>query len=111
MTEQQAQSVLASTVKYLKQIDGITANQFEQALKVLCPPAQASLHFEAEADREEQRSKILKALESGAKLNTELNEICLRFGARIWELRHDFGHKIKTKAMGAGLYLYTLERE
>lgn len=57
-----------------------------------------------------QTAKIVKLLEKrgmrGA-LNTELNKICFRYGARIYELRKD-GYNISCTPVRRGLYNYAL---
>ena len=59
----------------------------------------------------DQRQKILDVLiergEQGVR-NTELNEICFRYGARIFELRK-LGHDIKTVKESDGLYRFVLK--
>lgn len=57
-----------------------------------------------------QRDKILTWLQMrGAKgvLNTELNEICLRYGARIHELRAA-GHDIRTERLDDSRFRFVL---
>lgn len=57
-----------------------------------------------------QREKILTWLRMrGAQgvLNTELNELCMRFGARIYELRRE-GYKIETHKLDEGRYRFVL---
>jgi predicted AAA+ superfamily ATPase len=59
-----------------------------------------------------QREKILEILQErgheGVR-NTELNNVCFRYGARIYELRK-MGHKIKTVNEARGLFRFVLER-
>ena len=60
-----------------------------------------------------QRGEILAALRlagSGGVSNVELNKICFRFGARIWELRRA-GFTIKTTNEGDGVFRSTLLSE
>src|ERR1051326_269002 len=98
MTESQAQLEAQQVVKYLKLIDGITAVKLEQALKVLCPPKQRDLHFEEVERNQQNKQKVLDALRkagSAGMSNTELNEICFRYGARIFDLRRE-GYQIKS---------------
>lgn len=52
-------------------------------------------------------TEILAALKSGPKTNAELTSICLRYGARIFDLRK-LGHRIDKESLGGGLWLYTL---
>lgn len=57
-----------------------------------------------------QKEKVARLLWSKYKrqvLNTDLNRICYRYGARIQELRQD-GWVIFTKREDIGLYSYTL---
>jgi len=57
-----------------------------------------------------QRERILELLlERGSEgvTNVELNEVCFRYGARIWELRRA-GHNIHTANLGEGLFRFTL---
>ena len=46
-----------------------------------------------------QQQSILDALRSGRKSNVELNAICFRYGARIFELRK-LGYRIEIVARG-----------
>jgi hypothetical protein len=58
-----------------------------------------------------QRDQILRLLserDAAGVTNLELNEICFRYGARIWELRRK-GHSISTKNRGEGVFLFVLE--
>lgn len=57
-----------------------------------------------------QRLKILAGLKkarSSGMTNVELNLICFRYGARIFELRRK-GWRIKTQNLGCGLFVYRL---
>jgi hypothetical protein len=54
------------------------------------------------------RQRVLEALREGPRTNVELNKLCFRYGARIYELRHRFGHVITKDRNGPGLYTYTL---
>jgi hypothetical protein len=57
-----------------------------------------------------QRDKILAWLRMrGAQgvLNTELNGLCMRFGARIYELRKE-GHVIETHKLSEGQFRFIL---
>ncbi|MGH9429259.1 MAG: helix-turn-helix domain-containing protein, partial [Terriglobia bacterium] len=42
------------------------------------------------------RQRVLEALQGGSKTSAELNQLCFRYGARIFELRKN-GYHIKTK--------------
>jgi len=58
-----------------------------------------------------QKDRILDALRSGPKTNKWLaDHVCLRYGARIWELNHD-GYNITCSHVPkkAGLYVYELK--
>lgn len=58
-----------------------------------------------------QKQKVLKALQSAGRngvLNAQLNAICFRYGARIFELRRE-GHDIRQISLGKGLYRVWLE--
>ena len=59
-----------------------------------------------------QTNKILKKPKDNRHgvLNTELNKICFRYGARIYELRKE-GYHITTERFGKGLCKYTLTQE
>jgi hypothetical protein len=60
-----------------------------------------------------QRQQILELLEKrGAEgaSNAELNEICFRYGARIFELRK-MGHKIRTVTETKGVFRFVLQAE
>jgi hypothetical protein len=59
-----------------------------------------------------QREQILAILQERGQegvRNTELNNVCFRYGARIHELRKA-GHKIKTVNEARGLFRFVLER-
>jgi hypothetical protein len=58
-----------------------------------------------------QRDHILRLLRERGPAgisNFELNKVCLRFGARIFELRR-LGFSIRTKNTGGGRFLFVLE--
>ena len=64
------------------------------------------------SDHFSRRTRILSALKragSSGCHNTQLTMICLRYGARIWELRR-IGFKITTERESQGLYRYTLRK-
>lgn len=59
-----------------------------------------------------QRERIVNLLKDAGEegvLNTELNNICLRYGARISELL-SMGYLIDIKREGKGLYRYFLKK-
>lgn len=56
--------------------------------------------------RASAKERILARLEQGPALNTELNDICFRYGARILELRREW--RIVKEPVKAGVYRYTL---
>jgi hypothetical protein len=66
---------------------------------------------EVKREKQHQDSRkvaILKLLkEAGARglTNVQLNEICFRYGGRLFELRKA-GFEIETKAEGAGVYRF-----
>jgi hypothetical protein len=63
--------------------------------------------------RDNQRDKILVWLQMRGQrgvLNTELNEICLRYGARIHELRAA-GHNITTHKLDDSRYRFVIEEQ
>lgn len=69
---------------------------------------QKTLAFDTKSPRlSGQRLKILERLRQGPALNTELNAICFRYGARIHELRAD-GFNIKTIPEKAGVFRFEL---
>lgn len=57
-----------------------------------------------------QQMNIVYALRDGPKTSRELNDICFRYGARIWELNHK-GYTITHKYLEPGLFEYTLISE
>jgi hypothetical protein len=57
--------------------------------------------------RTSAKARILARLQQGPALNTELNAICYRYGARILELRRE-GYDIRTEPQHGGLVRYTL---
>jgi len=53
-----------------------------------------------------QTTKILRLLkEQGEATNVELNRICFRYGARIYELRRE-GHEILTVRESGGIFRF-----
>ena len=59
-----------------------------------------------------QRERILAALKEGPKTNDWLNKnIGFRYGARIWELKHDHGYIIECRHVPkkGGLFVYELK--
>jgi hypothetical protein len=61
--------------------------------------------------RASQRTKVLSALKAAGLrgcMNTELTQICLRYGARLKELR-DKGYKIRTERVSVSEYNFVLE--
>jgi len=56
--------------------------------------------------RASAKDRILTRLQQGPALNTELNDICFRYGARILELRKEW--RIVKEPVKAGVYRYTL---
>jgi hypothetical protein len=53
------------------------------------------------------RERVLARLQQGEATNLELAAICLRFGARILELRRA-GYPITAEPAGRGVWLYRL---
>lgn len=59
-----------------------------------------------------QKERILDALRDGPKTNTWLAEnVCLRYGARIWELKNLDGYNIACSHVPkkGGLFVYELK--
>lgn len=57
--------------------------------------------------KESQAARILRLLKKkGTVTNRELNRICFRYGARIWELRRE-GHTIVSNKVRGGLWEFT----
>lgn len=54
--------------------------------------------------------KLLKEAGLRGMTNLELNEICFRYGGRLFELRKE-GFDIETKAEGAGVYRFIFKGE
>ena len=54
-----------------------------------------------------QKLKIVQRLRQGPALNTELNSICYRYGARIFELRKA-GFEIEKAFVEPGVFRYSL---
>ncbi len=82
-----------------------------ETFKPLVAPPQASLFNDPMPEESSiQRNRILAALKrarSNGMTNIELNEICLRYGARIYELRQQ-GYGIKTRRETGRIYRTTL---
>lgn len=60
-----------------------------------------------------QRGQILGLLRLAGRngvTNLELNKICLRYGARIYELRR-LGYRIATESLGDGVFKFILRGE
>ncbi len=58
--------------------------------------------------RGNQRESVLLALRAagtGGVTNLQLNAICFRYGARIWELRRE-GYDIETKPEGESVFRF-----
>ncbi|MBZ5723023.1 MAG: helix-turn-helix domain-containing protein [Acidobacteriia bacterium] len=67
--------------------------------------------IEREARLSSQRERILALLRERGRAgitNTELNELCFRYGARIFELRRA-GQEIETIDEGAGVFRFVLK--
>lgn len=107
-------------MKRLRLLDAVLANQLQRSVSGMVQEAaqragdgQIGFCFQPEqdADREgKQRELVLKALrKAGAKgvTNSDLNGICFRYGARIYELRRA-GHTITSVHEGHGLWRFTL---
>ena len=63
-----------------------------------------------EKRRENNRDKVLRFLQERGRqgaTNAELNAICFRYGARIYDLRRE-GYSIVTTAGEAGLFRFVL---
>lgn len=61
--------------------------------------------------KENQASRILRLLRSERTVtNKQLNRICFRYGARIFELRRE-GWNIQKESLGRGLFQYWLVPE
>lgn len=57
-----------------------------------------------------QRTRILLLLQEAGELgvtNAELNSVCFRYAARVFELRRD-GHRIETVEVKRGLFKFVL---
>ena len=74
-------------------------------------PTVYALHqreLEAEAARlDDAKSRILTRLRAGPATNVELNAICFRYGARIFELKRA-GYAIEKALVEKGVWVYTL---
>jgi hypothetical protein len=57
--------------------------------------------------RQSNKDRVLARLQQGPASNVELNGICFRYGARIFELIRD-GHPIRKTHVGDGVWRYTL---
>lgn len=60
--------------------------------------------------RDSNYQKVLDRLRRGPATNAELNEICFRYGARIWEMKKN-GITIDKKHVGESVYIYILKGE
>lgn len=61
-----------------------------------------------EADRlASAKDRVLARLQQGSATNIELNAICYRYGARIFELKRE-GYPIVKEPEGAGVWRYML---
>jgi hypothetical protein len=61
--------------------------------------------------KESQTARILKMLKQQGELtNLELNKICFRYGARIYELRRE-GHKIVSVREKHGVWRFVYQGE
>ena len=84
---------------------------FEQPLppRPAVSPAATALRVE-QARRGSSRAAVLARLKAGSATNVELNDICFRYGARIFELRR-LGYRITRTPVSGGFCRYTLEPE
>ena len=63
----------------------------------------------ANATKLSQTARVLNLLKANGKAtNSELNKICFRYGARIFELRKE-GHIIVTNRVKEGLYEFSYQ--
>jgi hypothetical protein len=89
--------------------------QFDQA--VYTPPATVKPDTPLVTEikrRSKSKVLILARLEQGPATNEELNEICYRYGARIWELKRELkreGVTIEKENLSGGLWSYRLARD
>lgn len=60
--------------------------------------------------RDSSKARILSRLRQGPALNTELNAIAFRFGARLLELKRE-GYAWTKEHQGAGVWRYMLTGE
>ena len=68
---------------------------------------------EAGTDMENAKTKVFAMLYQRGKMgitNAELNIICFRYGARIFELRSE-GWRIDTMCEGVGAFRYVLRKK
>lgn len=71
---------------------------------------QTELFRPPEPRRATHAGRILERLRVGPVLNTELNRICFRYSARIYELRK-LGHVIEVEKLADGVTRYTLKAD
>lgn len=81
---------------------------FDEPLPPHCRSLREPQPEPAEAERRSAtRERVLARLQEGPATNVQLLDICMRFGARILELRRE-GYDIRTKPRGGGIFLYVL---
>lgn len=61
-----------------------------------------------QASQRDRILELLKAAGDGGVSNLVLNEICFRYGARIWELRQKDGWDIETICEGESIFRFVL---
>jgi len=61
----------------------------------------------AKPKQQSQAAKILEMLQAGPVTNVQLNQVCFRYSARIFELRKKYN--ISKKPIGDGVFEYKLE--
>lgn len=59
---------------------------------------------QSQASRREVILRLLKEAGPAGRTNLELNEVCFRYGARLWELRKH--HRIDTLREGPGIFRF-----
>lgn len=108
-TEQIANKYLFFTIPQKNEIKRLLVSKFSPLVQT----AQTALTFEDGDAEKQQRSMVLDALKkarSAGVVNVELNRICFRYGARLFELRR-MGYSIKTTREAGRVFRFTLAPE
>jgi hypothetical protein len=115
---EEARQVFEREIRRLVLLDAVAGKNLVRAFDVLLReaafsgPLQSVIKFDDDPDKTEaQKQAVLDRLRKAGRLgctNVELNGICFRYGARIFDLRHDDGFVIVTTQEKGRVFRFTL---